>query len=78
MDRSGITLIRPLILTPEKDIKRFIKRNEIIPMKKVCPNDGVSKREYIKQLIFKIGLEIPVLRSNLIGAIRRSSIKGWN
>ncbi|MDO5557320.1 MAG: ATP-binding protein [Clostridia bacterium] len=77
MDRSKITLIRPLILTPEKEIKRFIKRNNITPMKKVCPMDGVSKREFMKELIKKLSLEIPMVRANLIGAIKRSQIKGW-
>lgn len=78
MDRSKITLIRPLILTPEKDIKRFAKRNNITPMKKVCPMDGVSKREFIKNFIKDMSLEIPMIRANLIGAIKRSNIKGWN
>ena len=35
MDRTKITLIRPLIYTPEKDIKRFIKKNNISVMPKV-------------------------------------------
>jgi tRNA(Ile)-lysidine synthase TilS/MesJ len=29
MDRSKITLIRPLIDTPEKEIKKFVKRNNV-------------------------------------------------
>ena len=30
MDRSKITLIRPLIDTPEKEIKKFVKRNMVL------------------------------------------------
>ena len=30
MDRSKITLIRPLIYAPEKNIKAFVKRNNIL------------------------------------------------
>ena len=39
MDRSKITLIRPLIYAPEKSIKTFIKKNNIEVMPKVCPMD---------------------------------------
>lgn len=51
MNRSGMTLIRPLIYTPEKEIKRFVKKNCIVVMPKSCPMDGISKREDMKQMI---------------------------
>lgn len=77
MDRSKMTVIRPLIYAPEKDIRKFIKRNNISVMKKSCPMDGVSKREDIKNLIKDLQVDIPHIRANLYGAIKRSSIKGW-
>lgn len=72
MDRTKITLIRPLIYTPEKDIKRFIKKNNISVMPKVCPMDGKSKREDMKQLIYTLSKSIPIVRANLFGAIQRN------
>ncbi len=77
MDRSKITLIRPLIDTPEKEIKKFIKRNNIEVMQKVCPMDGISKREDMKNLIIKFEKEIPTIRANMVGAIKRSNINNW-
>ena len=77
MDRSKITLIRPLVYTPEKEIKKFIKRNNISVMPKNCIMDGVSKREYMKDLLYKLTVEIPNVRANLIGAIKRAGINGW-
>ena len=77
MDRSKITLIRPLIYTPEKETKRFVKKNNLSVMKKVCPMDGTSKREDMKQLIFTLGKKIPMLRANLFGAIKRN-LSDWN
>ena len=54
MDRSKITLIRPLIFTPEKDTKRFIKKNNLSVMPKVCPMDRYfKKRRYEK---FNLGI----------------------
>lgn len=72
MDRTGITLIRPLIYTSEKETKRFVKKNNLKVMPKVCPMDGTSKREDMKQMIFSLQKNIPMIRANLYGAIRRN------
>ena len=77
MDRSGVTLIRPLIYAPEKSIKTFVKKNNITAMNKCCPMDGVSKREDIKNLIYSLQKDIPTVKTNIFGAIKRSNIKGW-
>ena len=77
MDRSEITLIRPLIYAPEKSIKTFISKNNIEVMPKCCPMDGVSKREDMKKLIWEFQKRIPNVKANIYGAIKRSKIKGW-
>jgi len=69
-------LIRPLIYTPEKDIRGFIRRNNITVMKKSCPMDGVSKRENAKNLILDLQKEIPTVKANLFGAIQRN-LDSW-
>lgn len=76
MDRSGITLIRPLIYTPEKEAKRFVRKNNLEVMQKVCPMDGTSKRESMKQMIFTLQKDIPMIRANLFGAIQRN-LEDW-
>ncbi len=78
MDRSGVTLIRPLIYAPEKEIRKFVKQNNIEIMPKNCPMDGVSKREDMKKLIHDLSIDIPMLKANLYGAIKRGNIKGWH
>jgi len=72
MDRSKITLIRPLIYTPEKEIRRFIRKNNLEVMPVVCPMDGTSKREDMKQMLFDLTKTIPMVRANLFGAIQRN------
>lgn len=72
MDRSKITLIRPLIYAPEKYIKNFVKRNNVEIMGKICPIDGISKREDMKNLINTFQKDIPHIRANLYGAIQRN------
>lgn len=77
LDRVGITVIRPLIYVSEKTIRGFIRQNSIEVMPKVCPMDGYSKREEMKNLIASFQKNIPHIRSNLYGAIKRSKINGW-
>jgi len=76
MDRSEMTLIRPLIYTQEKNTKSFIKGNINI-MPKVCPADGESKREYALNLLKSIEIQYKHSRSNIIGAIKRDNVNGW-
>ena len=76
MDRSKITLIRPLILLGEKDTKRFVKKNNKAIMPKVCPMDEHTKRETMKEQIFLWQKDIPMVRANLFGAISRN-LDGW-
>lgn len=77
LSRSDIYTIRPMIYVPEKDIKSFAKKSNLPVSKKCCPIDGHTKREYIKNLIYSLSKDIPPLRKSIIGAIRRSNIKGW-
>lgn len=77
MNRSKITLIRPMIYISEKEVKKFVKRNHIEVMPKVCPMDGKSKREDMKTLIYNFEKQIPTIRANLVGAIKRGQINGW-
>ena len=77
MDRSKMTLIRPLIDTPEKEIKKFVKRANVELMPKICPMDGISKREDMKKMIMEWEKKLPNVRANMVGAIKRANINGW-
>lgn len=77
MDRSGMTIIRPLIYVPEKETKRYVKRSGTQVMPKVCPMDGHSTREYVKNLIVELSIKNPHVKANIMGAIQRKHINGW-
>ncbi|MBQ9313737.1 MAG: tRNA 2-thiocytidine(32) synthetase TtcA [Clostridia bacterium] len=78
LSRNEITSIRPMIYLEEKEITAFVKRNHIPVMKKTCVVDGKTKREDMKSLLIELGKKIPRLKNNIFGAIKRSTIKGWN
>ncbi len=77
LNRSDITLIRPLIYVEEQDIKGFRNANQLPVVKNPCPVDGYTKREYVKQLIKSLGNESPGLRERLFHAVQSSDIQGW-
>jgi hypothetical protein len=48
-----------------------MKQNEISIVKSKCPADGETKREYIKDLIYKLNKENHKVRESIFGAITR-------
>ena len=77
MDKSEMTLIRPLIYVPEKLTKRFVKKSNIETMPKVCPMDGYSTREYVLNIFKGLERNNRQTRANIMGAIKRAKINGW-
>lgn len=77
LDRMDLTMIRPLIYVPEKEIKYFAKKEALPVVKSPCPADGNTKRETTKNLIYNLEKDIPRLSSRLFGAIERSPLEGW-
>ena len=67
MDRTGMTVIRPLILTDEKYIKSVAKNLPV--QKSKCPVDKLTKREYVKDVIKDIQKEIPFVKDRIFSAI---------
>ncbi len=77
MSRKDITVIRPLIYAPEKDITHFVRVSGIQPLPKLCPNDGNSDRERVKQLLYQMEKNDPGLKMRLFGAIERDGVDGF-
>ena len=67
LDRTGITVIRPLILTDEKDILAVSKHLPIVKSK--CPVDKHTQREYVKDVLKYIKQEIPFAQDRIFGAL---------
>ncbi len=69
MDRSKVSLIRPLIYLEEYDIKSAVSRLELPIVNNPCPENHHSQREYVKNLIKHICEEIPFAKERILGAI---------
>lgn len=77
LDKTNLTVIRPMIYVNEVDIKGFINKMNLTPCKKICPADGNTKREYVKGLIRQINLDNPGVKERLFKAVLNSQIEGW-
>ena len=69
LDRSGLTLIRPLMYLYEGDVKGFVKENELPVVKSPCPVDGTTKREYAKDLVNQLNRDHPGAKARMFRAI---------
>lgn len=76
LDRKGITFIRPLVYTPEKLIKAFVKANNVPVAESMCPIDGNTKRERMKEFVAEKFKEDKGFKERVFGAITRG-LDGW-
>ncbi|MCI9188621.1 MAG: tRNA 2-thiocytidine(32) synthetase TtcA [Lachnospiraceae bacterium] len=77
LDRTELTVIRPLMYMKEADVIGFVNKNQVPVVKSPCPADGHTKREYVKDLLRRLNLENPGVKERMFTAIQRSNMKGW-
>ena len=67
LERSGLTVIRPMIFIREKEIAGYSKQNPVIH--NPCPADKHTQRQYIKDMLNDLKKDIPFLKHRIHGAI---------
>ena len=72
LDRTNITVIRPLVYVRESEIKEFTQGFDVL--KSPCPFDGNTNRQRVKNLIGELEEDFPDLFNHLAAAIRKNSI----
>ena len=77
LDRSDITMIRPLIYAPEKEIKSFVKGQNLSVVKNSCPADKKTKREDVKILLGDMSRKYRNFKYNIFSAIEKAEIDGY-
>ena len=77
LDRTELTVIRPLMYMNESDVIGFVNKNQIPVVKSPCPADGYTKREYVKQLLRKLNQENPGVKERMFTAIANGNMPGW-
>ena len=77
LSNTDITLIRPMIYMPEKEVRYFASKNALPVIKSPCPADGNTEREDMKRLLHDLERENKGLRYRIFGAIQRGGIDGF-
>ena len=74
---SDITLIRPMIYIPESDVIGFKNKYGLSAVKNPCPHDGITRRQYVKNLIRQIQKDNPEAKQRMFNAILKGKIYQW-
>lgn len=76
LSRTNITVIRPLIYVPEGLIKGYAKRCGLPVVHNVCPMDGFSKRQDMKDFINEKNSADHFFKTRIMHAIQ-SGLDDW-
>lgn len=77
LDRTDLTVIRPLMYVSEADVKGFCNKYQLPVVKSPCPADGYTKRQYVKDLLRKLNQENPGVKERMFSAIVNGNIPDW-
>ena len=77
LDKTKLTLIRPLMFCEEGEIKAFERNMSLPVIKAKCPADGYTKREYVKQHILSLEKENPRCKDRIFSAIINFNLPDW-
>jgi tRNA(Ile)-lysidine synthase TilS/MesJ len=77
LTHKNVTVIRPLVLAPEKDIRRAARRIDLPVVKSVCPADGHTNRQRTKEFLADMERNDHGFKDRLFGAMKRANVDGW-
>ena len=77
LDRTDITVIRPMLYMTERQVIGFARRQELPLVPSGCPVDKATKREETKALLKDLEKRYPGLRDRIFGAMQRYPLQGW-
>ena len=72
-----LTVIRPLLYVPEKDIIGFQNKMPLQSIKNPCPFDKNTKREYVKNILRQLKKDNPEIQQKMFNAILKGKIYEW-
>lgn len=77
LDRSKLTVIRPMLYVTESEVKGFLHKYNLPVVKNPCPAEGSTKRQYAKDLLREINLKNPGAKKRMFTAIQNGNIADW-
>jgi tRNA 2-thiocytidine biosynthesis protein TtcA len=73
-----ITVIRPLVYVPKKELTRFAQASSFPPPPPRCPDSLTSRRARMQAILQELERDHQGARSNVLRALRRAQKMGSN
>ena len=77
LSRTGLSVIRPMIYLPEKEIVYFTNKQKLPVLHNTCPVDGYTKRQEVEDLLMELNRKDHNTTHRMFTAIQRSNLPGW-
>lgn len=77
LSRKDLTMIRPLVFAPEREISNAVRRAELPVVKNPCPVDGCTERQWTKEFLTDLEKTHPGVTKRMFGALCRGHISNW-
>ena len=74
LDKTDITVIRPLVYFREQEIIDAVQYHGFTPIPSPCPHNGNTTRQAVKELIAKLCTDNPNLYHHLAAGMRESAL----
>lgn len=77
LSRKDLTMIRPMILATESDVRRAVKHESLPVVKSACPADGATRRQKMKEYVADMCCKDRAFRQKMLGAMQGADLDGW-
>ncbi len=77
LDRSDITIIRPMLFLKEEEIQAFVRRECLPVIPSCCPVDGKTHRQEVKELLNKLSISYGDVGEKIMTAWQKAGLNGW-
>ena len=77
LSRRDLTMIRPMVYVPERDVRRAVKSQALPFAKNSCPIDGKTERQKVKEFLQMLEKARPGIKNRMYSAMRNAHISGW-
>ena len=77
LSRKDLTMIRPMILATESDVRRAVKHESLPVVKSACPADGATRRQEMKEYVADMCRKDRAFGQKMLGAMQGAALDGW-
>ncbi len=77
LDRSDLTLIRPMIFLTEQEIAAYVQREQLPVVASRCPVDGDTHRADVKALLKQVSDTYGDVNRKITDALQKAGLNGW-